>query len=414
MPTSKATSESATELRTEPTVETTAAERETMWALVVDGDSWDHGRGFRKTRVARPRLEEMQSARDALHVVVQVLYAGVCGTDRGIYERSSLGDAILRSLDREGKTERVIGHELVGRIVETGSDVEAEFGYRVGDVVSTESHIFCGRCYQCRLGQTHICSDDRIIGVSRDGGFAEYIRLPARVLWPTDTSRIALEVAAIQEPFGNAVHACTRVDLRGKTVGIFGCGTIGLFAAMIAKSLGATRVVGIEPAADRRELARRAGADVVFPVRTSSVHDAHVDGALIDALHVETGGIGLDVSLEMSGFNSSLNNALVATRRGGEVVLFGLHAGDFTIQGYERVILKGLTLYGVIGRELFRTWSFTRRLLEDTANGIQDKILDLVLHHGQGTILDVRDFEPGIFEAMMRQHPKILLRFAPV
>lgn len=383
-----------------------------MWALVVRADDWKGSRGFCKTRMPRPTLDETNRPQDALHVIVQVIYAGVCGTDRGIYERSSLGATILRSLEREGQNQRIVGHELVGRIADTGSDVEAEFGYKAGDIVSTESHIFCDRCYQCRLGQKHICSDDRIIGVSRDGGFAEFIKLPARVLWPTNTERIALEVAAIQEPFGNAVHACTRVDLRGKTVGIFGCGTIGLFAAMIAKSLGATRVIGIEPSEERRGLATRAGADTVLPVRTGAVDDPGTDAALIGTLKRETAAVGLDVSMEMSGFNSSVNNALAATRRGGEVVLFGLHSGNFEIRNYEDMILKGLTLYTIIGRELFRTWSFTQRLLEDRDNGIQDKILDLVLHKGRGTILDIRDFDAETFERMMREHPKILLRFA--
>jgi threonine 3-dehydrogenase len=383
-----------------------------MWALVVDRDAWDSTRGFRKTRVVRPHLDEKASPQDAQNVIVEVLYAGVCGTDRGIYERASLRETILRSLDVEGKKERILGHELVGRIVEMGSEVEPLFGYRPGQIVSTESHIYCGRCYQCRLGQTHICSDDRIIGVSRDGGFAEYILLPARVLWPTDTERIALEVAAIQEPFGNAVHACTRIDLRGKTVGILGTGTIGLFATMIAKPLGAARVIGIEPSPERRELALRAGADLVLPVRRSAASDPGSDPDLLEAVRTHTGGVGLDVALEMSGYNSSVNNAIQATRRGGDVVLFGLHSGDFTIERFERIIMNGLTLTSVIGREIFRTWTFTERLLEDRTNGIQEKILDLILQGGKAVVLDIADFETERFEQMMRQYPKVLMRFA--
>ncbi len=405
------------ECLTLPTTRTTAApdadptaDRDDMWALVVDAATWDKQRGFRRTRVPRPVLDERAKPGDAQQVIVQVLYAGVCGTDRGIYERSSLGDTILRSLAAEGRDQRVVGHEFVGRITGAGSEVGREHGFALGDIVAAESHVFCGRCYQCRLGQTHICSDDRILGVSRDGCFAEHIQIPARVLWPTDIGKIALEVAAIQEPFGNAVHACTRVDLRGKTVGIFGCGTIGLFATMIAKSLGATRVFGIEPMAERRELAERAGADLVLPVRQAATHDPSPDPALLAAIQTATAGVGLDVALEMSGFNSALNNALGAVRRGGEVVLFGLHSGDFTVHKYESVILKGLALYSVIGREIFRTWTFTQRLLEERDNGVQDKIQSLVLRHGQGTILDLVDFDAGKFEAMMRAHPKILLR----
>ncbi len=385
---------------------------DTMWALVVDRDAWDRTRGFRKTRVARPHLDEQHVPQDGQSVIVQVAYAGVCGTDRNIYERRSLRDTILRSLDLESKTERVLGHELVGHIVEAGSEVGPVFGYRIGQIVSTESHIFCGSCYQCRIGQTHICGDDRIIGVSRDGGFAEYIKLPARVLWPTDTEKIGLEVAAIQEPFGNAVHACTRIDLRGKTVGIFGTGTIGLFATMIAKPLGAARVIGIDPAADKRDLALQASADLVLPVSVAGHDHPGADPELVAAIQRATNGVGLDVALEMAGFNASVNNAIQSTRRGGDVVLFGLHSGDFTIERFERVIMNGLTLTSVIGREIFRTWTFTQRLLEDRSNGIQDKILKLVLNGGRDTILDIRDFEPEKFETMLRAHPKILLRLA--
>lgn len=383
---------------------------DSMWALVVEGPSWDAETGFRKMRVPRPTLDEVARPQDSTQVIVQVLYAGVCGTDRGIYHRTSLRETILRSLERAGEQQRIIGHELVGRIVEIGSEVATRYGYSAGSIVSTESHIFCGRCYQCRLGQHNICSDERIIGVSRDGGFAEYIALPARVLWPTDTSKIALEVAAVQEPFGNAVHACTRADLRGKTVGIFGLGPIGLFAAMIARSVGATRVIGVEPSAERRKLGLAAGVDAVFPVVAGKEWTA--DEELVGRLRRETDGVGLDVALEMSGFNGSLNNVLAATRSGGEVVLFGLHSGDYTVQRYEQVILKGLTLYCIIGRELFRTWMFTKRLLEDRSNGIQDKIYELMLRRGTGTILGIEDFEPKRFELMMREHPKILLRFA--
>jgi len=389
-----------------------AETRDTMWALVVDRDAWDGTRGFRKTRVTRPHLDEVHAPQDGQNVIVQVLYAGVCGTDRNIYERRSLRDTILKSLDAEGKASRVLGHELVGRIVEVGSEVGPVFGYRNGQIVSTESHVYCGTCYQCRLGQTHICGDDRIIGVSRDGGFAEYIKLPARVLWPSDIDKIALEVAAIQEPFGNAVHACTRADLRGKTVGIFGTGTIGLFATMIAKPLGAARVIGIDPAPEKRTAALQAGADAALGVQTGGHDSTHSDPQLVAEIMRLTHGVGLDVALEMAGFNASVNNAIQCTRRGGEVVLFGLHSGDFNIERFERIIMNGLTLTSIIGREIFRTWTFTQRLLEDRSNGIQSKILDLVLHGGRDTVLDIADFAPERFETMLGAHPKILVRFA--
>src|SRR5204862_7792777 len=130
-------------------------------------------------------------------------------------------------------------------------------------IVTTESHIICGACYQCRVGDTHVCADDKIIGISEDGCFAEHVKLPAKALWRTDTTKIRPEVAAIQEPFGNAVHACTKVNLRGKRVAIVGCGTIGLFAVAIARAMGANYVIGGEATEDRGEMARGIGAEGV-------------------------------------------------------------------------------------------------------------------------------------------------------
>jgi threonine 3-dehydrogenase len=319
---------------------------------------------------------------------------------------------IFDSLRRERATVRVIGHEMVGEIIEVGSRAQRRHGYRPKDTVSTESHIICGTCFQCRIGQTHICSQDTIIGIGRDGCFADYIKLPADVLWPTDPRRIRLEVAALQEPFGNAVHACTAADLRGKSVAIFGCGTIGLFVIMVAKALGATRVIGIEPLAKNREMARLLGADEVValdPARQAK-NGWSSDKELVAAVRDICGGIGADVAMEMAGFNSSVNNAIKATRRGGEVVLFGLKQGAFKIEAFDRVIVNGLTLRSVIGRRIFETWYITRNLLEDRSNGIQDRIYEIILGEGQ-SLVHIEDFEPRGFEAVLDTWPKPVLQF---
>ena len=138
-----------------------------------------------------------------------------------------------------------MGHELLGRIVDMGPRVAPKYAFEVGDVVSTESHIVCGTCYQCRVGDSHVCERDKIIGISQDGCFAEYVKLPAKALWRTDLSKIRPEVAAVQEPFGNAVHACQVTELRGKTVAILGCGTIGLFAILIARGMAPAESSGL-------------------------------------------------------------------------------------------------------------------------------------------------------------------------
>ncbi len=406
-----------------------------MLALVFDAvkDGWDSSTGFRKASVPRPRLDERADPEDASRVIVRVRYAGVCGSDRGIWYRSSFKGMILDSLLDEGKTCRVIGHELVGAIAEVGTRARSRFELREGQIVAAESHIVCGRCTQCRLGESHVCSNEKIIGISTDGCFAEYIKLPANVVWPTDPTKIRIEVAGIQEPFGNAVHACTKVDLRGRTVAIFGCGTIGLFTVLISRALGAARVFGVEPNPRNREMAMTLGADHVFapsppkagggaaadaaPGGAARAADApdgaswRADECVVAALHDATGGVGLDVAIEMAGENSSLNSAIASTRRGGDVVLFGIKSADFTIQSFDRVIVNGLTLHSVIGRQIFRTWYLTRGLLEDRANRIQDRVFDVILEGGKGSIVAARDFEPTLFEKKMLEHTKLLIEF---
>jgi threonine 3-dehydrogenase len=384
-----------------------------MPALVFDTakDAWDGSKGFRRAEVPRPRLDERSDPEDAGRVVVRVAYAGVCGSDRGIWFRTSFRSMILDSLRDEGKTTRVIGHELFGELAEVGSHARAHYRLREGDAVAAESHLVCGRCAQCRLGETHVCSDAKIIGISADGCFAESIKLPADVLWPTDRAKIRPEVAAIQEPFGNAVHASTKVDLRGRSVAIFGCGTIGLFTVLIARALGASRILGVEPNPRNREMAMTLGADAVFaPGAAAGGASWAADAAVVDGLRAATGGVGVDVAIEMAGQNASLNSALASTRRGGDVVLFGLKSADFTIQAYDQVIVNGLTLHSVIGRQIFRTWYLTRSLLEDRSNRIQERIFDVILEGAKDSVVSLASFEPAEFERKMLEHTKLLIR----
>ncbi len=384
-----------------------------MWALTFDRsrEDWASSTGLVKERLPVPEITG--APEDRTNVVIRVKYAGFCGSDRGIWWRKSFGDMILGSLDEEGRDKRTVGHELLGEIVAVGPRVAKKYGYKLGDIVSTESHIVCGTCYQCRRGEHHVCIKDKIIGVSRDGCFAEYIKLPAKSLWRTDLGRIRPEVAAVQEPFGNAVHACTVTDLRGKNVAVLGTGTIGLFAVLIAKGMGARRVIGIEPDPHHAELARKLGADVILnpgvpPQDTPWAPNAELIAQVRDA----TDGIGVDVAMEMAGFNSSVNNAVGMTRRGGQVVLFGVRNGDMRVTDAHRVIMNGLTLHGVVGRHIFRTWDMTRSLLENQSNGIQDAIWDVILAKGEGTITGIEEWEKDAFEEVIRANPKPLIRFA--
>ncbi len=387
---------------------------DTMWALTFDRsrESWDDSTGLVKERVPIPRLDEPDGV-DRSNVIIKVKYAGFCGSDRGIWWRKSFGDMILSSLTAEGRDKRIVGHELLGEIVAVGDRVGPKYGYAPGQIVSTESHIVCGVCHQCRVGDLHVCADDKIIGISRDGCFAEYVKLPAKALWPTDLSRIRPEVAAVQEPFGNAMHACQATELRGKTVAIIGCGTIGLFAILIARGMGASRIIGVEPDAKHAALARQLGCEVVLtPARPPEGAPHASDPALISAVQELTGGVGVDVAMELAGFNSALNNAVKITRRGGHVVLFGVKNGDAVIEDFHRIIMNGLQLHAVVGRQIFGTWELTRSLLENQANGIQDAIYTIILNSGDGTIVDIDSWEAGAFERIIRANPKVLIRFA--
>jgi threonine 3-dehydrogenase len=386
---------------------------ETMWALVYDRskDPWSTSKGLRKEEVPRPTLDVGKDYRDTSMVIIRPRFAGFCGSDRGIWFRRSFGPMIAGSLDREGKDQRVIGHELLGEVVEAGAEATRDFGLRPGDVVSTESHIICNTCYQCRIGDNHVCATDRIIGISVDGCFAEYVKLPAQALWPTDVTKIRPEVAALQEPFGNAVHACTKVNLRGKSVAIIGCGTIGLFAIAVARALGARQVIGVEPMRTHIEMAKQLGADaVVEPTKTTETSYVHDEG-ITRAIHQLTDGVGVDVALEMSGSNAALNTAISAVRRGGHVILFGLKSGEAVIESLERVIVDGISLHAVVGRRIFETWHITRNLLESTSPNIQEQIWRVILQGGRDTVVPFAGWEPASFEEKIKAHPKVLIQF---
>jgi threonine 3-dehydrogenase len=382
-----------------------------MKALVFDRsrDEWEGSKGLRKADVPRPVLDESKDAGDANNAIIRVLYTGFCGSDRGVWFRNSFKNMIYDSLDREGRDVRVLGHELLGEIVEIGSRVGKHFGFEPGQVVAAESHITCGHCRQCQKGNRHVCENEHIIGFTRDGCFAEYIKLPADVLWPTDDSKIDRIVGAIQEPFGNAVHASTTVDLKDKTVAIFGCGPIGMFTILTARALGASRIIGVEPNEENAALAERLGVDEM--VRFAPQDDWRADPAVVDAVMEWTKGHGVDVAFEMAGYNTSVNNAINCVTQGGDVILFGIKSGDFTIENFSKMIVRGVALHSVIGRRIWGTWEVTRKLLESKENGIHDKIRDVILNGGDGTVVPIAEYDINDFEKRITTHPKVIIQW---
>ncbi|MDH3217378.1 MAG: alcohol dehydrogenase catalytic domain-containing protein [Candidatus Krumholzibacteria bacterium] len=383
-----------------------------MWALVFDRskEDWESSKGLHKVRVAKPVLDDRVSTADADSVIIRVDYTGVCGSDRGIWFRNSFKAMIFDSLDEEGKDCRIVGHELLGEVVEVGSNVEKRFGYKPGEIVAAESHITCGVCRQCRRGNRHVCERAKIIGFTRDGCFAEFIKLPAEVLWRTDAAKIDKIVGSIQEPFGNAVHASTTVDLSGKSVAILGCGPIGLFTILIARALGAAKIIGVEPNKQNARVAEQLGVDemVYFEPKPDSWKS---NPQVVNAVR-EFGPDGVDVAFEMAGYNSSVNNAISSVDQGGHVILFGIKGGDFTIENFSKVIVRGVSLHSVIGRRVFQTWEMTRKLLESKENQIHDKIFEVILNKGQDTVVHIDDYDPQDFEKRIMNHPKVIIRWS--
>ncbi|WP_324668510.1 L-threonine 3-dehydrogenase [Geochorda subterranea] len=294
------------------------------------------GPGLRLTRVEVPGVGPGQ-------VRARVQLAGICGTDGHIYAWDRWAASRIRP-------PVVLGHEWMGLVDAVGPGVE---GIEPGDRVTAEMHFYCGQCRACRAGQPHLCRHLRIGGVDTDGAFAQYVVVPARNVWRLDPS-IPDEVAAIMDPLGNAVHTALAFPLSGATVAVTGAGPIGLAAIAVARRAGATAIFVTETSAPRRRLAALMGADRVMDPR-----DVDAVAVVLEA----TGGEGVDVLLEMSGHPDAIRQGLRMVRPGGAVAQLGLPPGEVTLELGEQVVMKGLTLKGIHGREIFRTWMQTSELL---------------------------------------------------
>jgi threonine 3-dehydrogenase len=279
-------------------------------------------------------------------VLRPVRHAGVCGTDLHIWEWNNWASTRLRP-------PVVIGHEFAGEIVELGREAEAAGLLTVGDLVTAEGHLVCGHCLQCRLGSAHLCQRTQIIGVDRDGAFAELIAMPASNVMKLDG--IPTEIGAIMDPIGNAVHTVLEAMVPGSTVLVLGCGPIGCFAVGVARAAGASLVIASDFNPRRLELARSMGAQVTLNPGSEDVP------ARVREL---TSGDGVDLVCEMSGHPSGHATALAAARLGGRVNLLGTPSRTTEVDFARDVIFKGLTLYGVTGRKMYQTWHQMRRLLK--------------------------------------------------
>ncbi len=276
-------------------------------------------------------------------VLVKVIAASICGTDVHIYTWDKWAQNRI-------KPPLIFGHEVVGEVVEVGKDVKH---IAPGSYVSAETHIACGFCYQCRIGNKHLCQNLKILGVDINGAFAEYVVLPEENAWVTDRT-IPPEVASIQEPFGNAVYATLVEDIAGKTVAVFGCGPIGCMSIAVAKASGASKIFAVEPYPFRLKMAEKMGAThLINPKQDNPVE------VILDA----TNGVGVDVFLEMSGAQIAINQGLKVTRKAGRVSFLGIPSGDIVFDFANDVVFKGIVMYGINGRRMFSTWYRVQELL---------------------------------------------------
>lgn len=276
-------------------------------------------------------------------VLVKVTAAAICGTDIHIFKWDPWAAGRI-------KPPLVFGHEFCGEVVALGAGVD---DIALGTRVSAEGHFVCGKCYFCRTGQAHICQDVEIIGVDTNGCFAEYVRVPRGNIWELDPE-VPQEVAAIHDPFGNAVHSVLIDDITGNTVLVTGCGPIGVASIAIAKKAGASKVFASDINEYRLDLARKMGADMVVNVSKTD---------LVSEIRKATDGRGVDVLLEMAGHPSSINDGLKALRNGGWVSLLGLPSKPVEVDLADGIIFKGAKVYGINGRRMYDTWYKMQALL---------------------------------------------------
>ena len=277
-------------------------------------------------------------------VLIRIQKTGICGTDLHIYEWDEWAQGRVHP-------PFIVGHEFMGIIEAVGAEVK---NFAPGERVSGEGHIGCGHCYFCRTGQGHICRKVEIIGVDRDGCFAQFMSMPETNIWKVQPG-IPSEVAAIFDPLGNAMHTVMAQPVAGRTLAIVGAGAIGLMACRIAKAAGALCVLVVEPRPHKRALALEMGAE-----------EAYDPGELgwFEQFAAKTpDGVGADVVLEVSGSVAGIRNAFEMVRPGGEVALLGISSKPVTLNLSEAIIFKSVTVRGINGRLMYETWYQCERFL---------------------------------------------------
>jgi threonine 3-dehydrogenase len=316
-------------------------------------------------------LDEVPVPRHGINdVLIKVLRTGICGTDVHIYQWDAWAQKTI-------PVPMAVGHEFVGEIVAVGSNVT---DFHVGEIVSGEGHVVCGRCRNCLAGRRHLCKDTKGIGVNRPGAFAEYIALPMTNVWVHDPS-IPRDVQAIFDPFGNAVHTALQFDVLGEDVLVTGAGPIGVMATAVVRHAGARHVVVTDLNPYRRALALKMGATVAVDPRETPLAEVQKQLGMRE---------GFDVGLEMSGSPAAFRDMLAAMCHGGKVAMLGIPSGGEMAIDWNTVIFNMLTIRGIYGREMYETWYKMTVMLQ---SGLD--LAPVVTHRYPST-----DFQRG-FDAML-------------
>jgi threonine 3-dehydrogenase len=313
-------------------------------------------------------------------LLIKIHKTAICGTDMHIYQWDEWAQKTI-------PVPMVVGHEYVGEVVDMGQEVR---GFLVGDRVSGEGHITCGYCRNCRAGRRHLCRNTTGVGVNRQGAFAEYLAIPAFNAFKIPHN-IPSDLAAIFDPFGNAVHTALSFDLVGEDVLITGAGPIGIMAAAVARHVGARNVVITDINEYRLDLASKMGA-------TRAVNISHM--VLTDVMNELGMTEGFDVGLEMSGVPSALHDMLDKMNNGGKIAMLGIPASDVAID-WNQVIFKGLMIKGIYGREMFETWYKMASLIQ---GGLDLK--PMVTHQ-----FAIDDFQQGFDVMGSGQSGKVILNW---
>lgn len=280
-------------------------------------------------------------------VLIRILRTGICGTDVHIWNWDAWAQSTI-------KVPTILGHELAGEIVEVGSNVN---DFHVGDLVSVEGHLVCGRCRNCLAGRRFKCANTLGYGVNTDGGFAEYIAVPYTNIWKHKPGT-DLDVAAIFDPFGNAVHTALAFEVFGEDVLITGAGPIGIMAAAVAKHAGARHIVLTDVNPTRLELAHKMGVTTTLDVRETSIADFQKKLGMKE---------GFDVGMEMSGNATALTDMIANMAHGGNIAILGIPTAEIPIN-FKTIVFNMLTVKGIYGREMYETWYQMSVLLESGLN----------------------------------------------